>query len=202
MLRLFRHHEAASMRAMAPSPEPARFCSHCLGEFLKRLKRVDPHPAVLDLGVLCGDNIAFLGARGCRVSVESHPTPGRLSSQAIPFDLGEDGLRSRAPKRAPNMPPDVPSSPMNYPPESFAGILAWDAISRMPFQEGIGFAETLRRLLLVGGVILAYFPGPPGSPKGSAGRYRILGDDRLAVEPAAGPRITGHVYQNRQIYSI
>jgi hypothetical protein len=154
--------KAAMTSAMAPS-----FASQCLGEFLRRLGRIDPHPAVLDLGVLCGGNIAFLGARGCRVSVESLPSASKAAGPAAsPVPVPVKGVAEPAGR--------APVSPLSYPPESFSGVLAWDAISRMNSQEAVAFVETLRRLLLEGGVILAHFPGPPGAA-GWAGRYRILG---------------------------
>ncbi len=207
MLRMFKGQSAA--RAVEAPAQPIEFPSQCLGEFLGRLRRVDPHPAVLDLGVLCGDNIAFMGERGCRVSVESLPMSPQEDDEdgAGPdleagdngfdaLDPGEDG-----PRETSFVPSDVPTAPLNYPHESFSGVLAWDAISQMPFQEGVAFVETLRQLLLEGGVILAYFPGPPGNPQGSSGRYRILDEDRLIVEPA---EVTGRsrVYENREIYAL
>ena len=167
----------------------ASFASQCLGEFLSRVQRVDPHPAVLDLGVLCGANIAFLGAKGCRVSVES-----------LPAALPETAARPQIPGKE----SAIPISPLGYPPESFSGVLAWDAISRMPVADAGHFVATLWRLLMDGGVVLAFFPGGPGHPGGSAGRYRILAEDRLIVEPA--PKHTLSVptasFQNRDIYTL
>jgi hypothetical protein len=173
----------------------ATFTSQCLGEFLTRVLRVDPHPSVLDLGVLCGANIAFLGQKGCRVSVES--LPSGLTR--------EEGVSAEAHSGASGA-PKFPLSPLKYPPESFAGVLAWDAIARMPLSEAPAFAETLWRLLLEGGAILAYFPGPPGNAGGPAGRYRILGEGQLKVETTDKP-ITGSgksqpPYQNREIYTV
>lgn len=172
--------------AVAARSAPQRFASQCLGEFLRRLERVDPHPAVLDLGVLCGDNIAFLASRGCRVSIESLPSAGAPEPSKAETSKDEK----------------APRSPLSHPPETFSGVLAWGAIARMPFEEAVGFVETLRRLLLDGGVILAYFPGPPGQVGSASGRYRILAEDRLSLEPAEHRRSTGQVFQNREIYAL
>lgn len=177
----------------------ARFTSRCLGDFFKRLERVDPHPAVLDLGVLCGDNITFLGNQGCRVSVESLPKPAMSALERAYGDWDENG---RHRERDSQVPADVPTIPLKYPRESFSGVLAWDAIAQLPYEEGIGFVETLRQLLLEGGVVLAYFPGPPDHPRGASGRYRILDENNLSVEPYANRPPCGHIYQNRQIYAI
>lgn len=230
---------------MRREPPGAGFSSQCLGEFLQRVGRLDPHPAVLDLGVLCGDNIAFLGGRGCRVSVESLPSPRRAEAPAplaaehsrsrpspprsASGPMVGPGLRDRpAPQPGPGnrqqpaaavqerkpaapeqgaeraVPSPVPpvTPPLSYPPGSFSGILAWDAISRMPSREAIGFVESLRKLLDEGGVILAYFPGPPGHQGGSAGRYRIMGVDKVALEPAAERHVHSPAYQNREIYAL
>jgi hypothetical protein len=94
------------------------------------------------------------------------------------------------------------ASPLGYPHGSFSGILAWDAISRMPSLEAIGFVETLRKLLDDGGVILAYFPGPPGHTGGAAGRYRIVSENQVEVEPAVERFVPAPAYQNREIYAL
>ena len=193
MLRLFREQRATSAKAALGRPELVRFPSRCLGEFLNRLQRADEHPSVLDLGVLCGDNIAFLGERGCKVSVESLP---EIQPPEPEENLEQSGDAEADEEVGPAPPP------LDYPPRSYAGVLAWDAIARLPYQVGIGLVETLRKILLDEGVILAYFPGPPGSPEGSSGRYRILEEGRLIVEPAAEAPVPGHVYSNREIYAI
>lgn len=172
------------------SPVRWDFSSLCLGDFLSRLEGIDPHPAVLDLGVLCGDNIAFLGARGCRVSIESLPE-GAPSPR--PAEKEEGGGEDRTPP---------PRSPLSYPPETFSGVLAWDAIARMHFEEATAFTETLRRLLLPGGVVLAYFPGPPGDATPSMRRYRINSADQLTVELSGRLPHKPRSFQNREIYSL
>ena len=167
----------------------ASFASQCLGEFLSRVQRIDPHPAVLDLGVLCGANIAFLGSKGCRVSVES-----------LPAALPETAIRPEATEKQ----RPAPISPLGYPPESFSGVLAWDAISRMPVADAGHFVATLWRLLMDGGVVLAYFPSGNGSSGTPAGRYRILAEDRLVVESAVNHSKLTLIapYQNREIYTL
>jgi hypothetical protein len=206
---MFRGEPTAGRSWAASAKRSTQFSSQCLSEFLGRLRRVDPHPSVLYLGALCGDNIAFMGERGCRVSVESLPLRPQQRAHLKEFRAGvgafddfDDEAREPVDEDVPaRLPSDVPVAPLNYPHESFAGVLAWDMISQMPFQEGIAFVETLRQLLLEGGVILAYFPGPPGSPGGSTGRYRILDEDHLLVEPTEDNE-SGTVYENREIYSL
>ena len=183
---------SAERRVQGARAKSWDFSSLCLGEFLSRLQRVDPHPAVLDLGVLCGDNIAFLGERGCRVSVESLP-------DAVPPSPPSSG-KSECPEEESEAAP-THRSPLSYSPGSFAGVLAWDAIGRMAADEAVGFVETLRRLLQPGGVVLAYFPGPPGDPGGATRRFRILAKDRVTVE-SSGPHPNFKPYENRQIYGI
>jgi hypothetical protein len=182
----------------------ASFASQCLGEFLARVRKIDPHPAVLDLGVLCGANIAFLGLKGCRVSVESLPRAKAAAPPAlVKHDKQDkqDKLDKKSGEGAVAAPP-TPLPPLSYPPGSFSGVLAWDAISRMPSAEATAFVETLRKLLLSGGAILAYFPGPPGGGLGPAGRYRIMSEDRLAVEASTERSLPQTAYQNREIYAL
>ena len=191
---------------------PQSFTSQCLSEFLARLVRLDPHPAVLDLGVLCGGNIAFLGSRGCRVSVESLPSVTRPATPAADTkgkQVGKANGKAEAASPAPAPVAPTPAatvaeaaSPLSYPKGSFSGVLAWDAISRMPAQEAIGFVESLRKLLDDGGVVLAYFPGPPGNTGGAAGRYRIQSEDKVEVEPAVERHVNAPAYQNREIYAL
>jgi len=201
---LTRLRERSNMTSARPGQRAPRvsaldFPSQCLAEFLRRVQRVDPHPAVLDLGILCGGNIAFLGARGCRVSVESLPIPGKAATVETSA-AGPRGPRKVGESEHPA--PRVPLSPLNYPPGSFSGVLAWDAIARMPYEEAIGFAETLRKLLLDGGVVLAYFPGPTVSSPSISGRYRIIDEESLMLEPAAARSLPGSHFQNREIYSL
>ena len=185
-----------STRPLPSAAVDTSIASQCLAEFLARVRRVDPHPAVLDLGILCGANIAFLGSKGCRVSVES--LPRAVAGPAAVAQRTDKGMEEGAVVAG----PPSPLPPLSFPPESFSGILAWDSIARIPQAEAASLVETLRRLLLTGGVVLAYFPGPPGNPSGSAGRYRILNEDRVAVEPAQQKGIPQTSYQNREIYSL
>ena len=196
---MLRRNKVATMSPPRPAPAAvadASFASQCLSEFLARVRRVDPHPAVLDLGVLCGANIAFLGLKGCRVSVESLP---RAPVVKAPAALVK---QEKKPGEGAVAAPPTPLPPLSYPPDSFSGVLAWDAISRMPSAEATAFVETLRKLLLSGGAILAYFPGPPGISSGPAGRYRIMSEDRLAVEPSKERSLPQTAYQNREIYAL
>jgi hypothetical protein len=232
MLRREKESPVAAPHPSVRPVSPQSFTSQCLSEFLSRLARLDPHPTVLDLGVLCGGNIAFLGSRGCRVSVESLPSatrPATPAPEAVPNGKPAAARSSAAsparPGHAPSaaakaQPPAKPvlkeepapprpaatvaeaASPLSYPNGSFSGILAWDAISRMPAQEAIGFVESLRKLLDEGGVVLAYFPGPPGNTGGAAGRYRIQSEDKVEVEPAIERHVPAPAYQNREIYAL
>jgi len=190
---------------ISPRPLPSAavdttFASQCLGEFLARLRKIDPHPAVLDLGILCGANIAFLGSQGCRVSVESLPRPAS-GATAVASAVGPKADRGLVEGAVVAGPP-TPLPPLSYPAESFAGILAWDAIARIPQKEAVALVENMRRLLLNGGVVLAHFPGPPGNMNGAAGRYRILNAERLAVEPSPHKNLPAVPYQNREIYAL
>ena len=82
-------------------------------------------------------------------------------------------------------------------------MLAWDAISRMPVADAGHVVATLLRLLTDGGVVLAYFPGGPGNPATTGGRYRILSEDRLIVEAAPNRALPAReTFQNRDIYTL
>ncbi len=191
MLKQMWSGEAATGRPEHGSRMTWDFSSLCLGDFLSRLAGIDPHPAVLDLGVLCGDNIAFLGARGCRISIETLP-----DAAPSPVSTDKQGGGGGEAK------PASPRSPLCHPPETFSGVLAWDAIARMHSDEAVPFVETLRRLLLPGGVLLAYFPGPPGDSIPSKRRYRINSEDQLTVELSERLPYKPRPYQNREIYNI
>lgn len=195
----------AAARSAAASASPSPLATQCLGEFLRRIDKVDPHPAVLDLGILCGDNIAFLGARGCRVSVESHPAPGAGAVPAAPAgppttSVGPATRKSAAAAPAGNGSAVVPATSLQYPAGSFSGILAWDAIARMTPADAVGFVESLRRLLLDGGAILAHFPPVTNSSAGV--RYRIVSTDLLALESSTRRCAPPQNFQNREIYSM
>jgi hypothetical protein len=173
------------------------FPSQCLGDFLARLDKVDPKPSVLDLGILCGDNIAFLGQRGCRVSVETLPGVASLAPPPPP----KNGRVLHEPP-APMPPLTTALSCLRFPPETFAGVLAWDAIARVPQARAVEFVDALRGMMQWGGVLLAYFPSAATMSAQISGRYRILGTGRLVVEPAKGPHPQVKSYENREIYAM
>ncbi len=87
----------------------------------------------------------------------------------------------------------------DYPDETFDAIVAWDIFNFYDAAAMRLLAAEARRVLRPGGLLLGYFharrPEGPDTPR----RYRVLDEGRVACDGQAGPPLSRHVHQNRDL---
>ncbi len=149
--------------------------TNVLRPLLARLRAIR-RPQVLDLGLLCGDNVAYLGRRGCRVYCNSEARSPGLENGSL----------------------DVAG--LDYAPNTFDAVLSWDLFDLVERTRAEAVLQILTTVLKRGGYLMAFFSfALPG--KGPLLRYRILAEDRVAYE-VVPPALPHHRYQNREILEL
>ncbi len=161
----------AAQAAPPPVAEPAPTrTTKVLPRFLSALAPLES-PALINLGPVVGQNIAFLGERlGCKIFVE-HIGPD-LASTPAPSALAM--LQKR----------------LAHGPGSVDGILCWDLFDWLDKRTSQVLAAYLVGLLKPGGVLYAFF-GATNGPIEEETRFIIAAPDafELRVSPAtARPR--------------
>jgi hypothetical protein len=195
---------AASPRAVATVAAPAASernvrQSHGMKDFLWLISDAQ-HGRILDLGPVWQSTVNFFIERGFRVSTED-------VLRSWKEFLGEEEQRLRsAPvgSEAAPLSPDVLAerfleTALQYSPENFHGVLAWDLCDYFDKALMTRLVSRLYDLLRPGGAVLALFHSR--HPE-RFHRYRIM--DRDSVELIAAPPPTPHerIFQNREILNL
>jgi hypothetical protein len=157
-----------------------------LEQFLPQLEDAE-HPSVLDLGCVWQANVSFLTRKGCKVYTEDlfqALTELRLEQKPDALPLAERFL----------------GSVLNYPPESFRGILAWDLFDYLPEQLVEPTAARLHELLEPNGALLLLChkrrePAP-------FLRYRIADAHKLELVPGSLPLQVERAFENRPLVNL
>lgn len=182
----------------AYSPRDGRL-SNGLKEFLWHLDDVG-HGGLLDLGPVWQATVTFFIERNFKVYTEDLLTAWRDFLQAE-----QERLRSLVPgDDLSEMTPTARAerflnSSLQYPNETFDGVLAWDLLDYLEDSVAGRVVARLTDLVKKGGVILAIFHSR--KPEGFH-RYRVLDTQNLELIPA--PALVPHqrVYQNREIQNL
>jgi len=173
--------------------------SNGLKEFLALLGDV-PRARVLDLGAVWQSTLNFFIQKGYRVSTED------LLRGWKDFLTSEEE-RQRAASAAEDASKISPlkfmeqflQGALQYPENSFHGILAWDMLDYFDVEVVPPLMERFSQLLQPGGALLALFHSRPPE---RFHRYRIV--DSQTVELLASPTLVvhAHVFQNREILDL
>jgi hypothetical protein len=193
--------KAISKPGPATSVAPAQNVrvSNGLKEFLWLLSDAR-HGRILDLGPVWQATINFFTEKDYRIS-----TDDLLRSWKEFLSSEEESLR-RAPvgAEAAKISPAVLAekfleSSLNYPAESFHGVLAWDLFDYFDAELLPRVMERLYTILRPGGAVLAMFHSRAAE---RFHRYRIV--DSQNVEMLAAPTLAVHarVFQNREILDL
>jgi hypothetical protein len=122
--------------------EPEAYLSMALELFDQHLGKT-PEASVLDVGPVCGENISRFAARVKRLY---------LCDLFLRLENNQEK----------DLPVKDLWSHLDYPDESFAGILIWDLVDRLEAQEAGRLAGILKKLLKPGGMVVVFALGQSG----------------------------------------
>ena len=175
--------------------------SNGLKEFLWLMSDV-PHARVLDLGPVWQATVNFFLEKGYRISTDD------LLGTWKEFVSGEEERLRAAPLTAEGYSARLSTAALadkflenavQYPGESFHGVLAWDLLDYFDPAVSARIMDRLFSILHPGGAALALFHsrGPERFH-----RYRII--DTQTVELVSAPTLAVHarVFQNREILEL
>jgi SAM-dependent methyltransferase len=184
--------------ASSVSADGSARVSNGMREFLWLIGDIE-RGRVLDLGQVSQSTINFFIERGYRVSSEDllrawkeflTTEEERLRQKPV----GEDARTSQA-----MLVEKFLDSSLNYPENSYCGVLAWDLFDYLDAELLPRAMERIYRMLVPGGAVLAMFHSRPPE---RFHRYRIV--DNQTIETLPAPTISMHarVFQNREILDI
>jgi hypothetical protein len=173
--------------------------SNGLKEFLWLISDV-PQGRVLDLGPVWQSTVSFFVDKGYRVSTEDllrawkeflGAEEENLRTARVGDDIGKLSAMALADKFL--------ETALQYPAESFHGVLIWDLLDYFDPEVVPRLMGRLSSLLHPGGTALALFHSR--APE-RFHRYRIV--DKQTVELLSSPTLAihAHVFQNREILSL
>ncbi len=137
---------------------------------------------ILDVGPICGDNIDFFARRVKRLCVCD-----------MFFHLVK-GAGSGAPS-------DQVWQHLDYPPESFEGILLWDLIDRLEDHDAEEVVKRCYSMAKPGGVVMILAHGQQTSPK-VVNSFVIIDDFRLYSRPQLHLELPLYMRQNREVMEM
>ena len=173
--------------------------SNGLKEFLWMINGIS-RGRILDLGQVSQSTLNFFIEKGYRVSTEDvlrswkifvTEEEERFRSAAV----GEDSDRISQAVLAENFLKTV----MQYPEESFHGILAWDLFDYFDGEVLPLVMERLFKLLHPNGALLALFHSRPAE---RFHRYRVVDGQTIELLPAPTLAVHARVFQNREILDL
>jgi SAM-dependent methyltransferase len=142
----------------------------------------DGKARILDLGPLCGPSVVDLASRGARVCVEEfvppRPRPGA-------DDKGET--------------PEPPPIRYDHDDASFDLVLLWERLDFVPPDRLREFCQEIRRILKVGGWVLALTSSRKEPRRAAPARIRIVDDEHIAREPSGEPERPRWAHPNREL---
>jgi len=162
-------------------PEPIEYASNVIRLFLEVLGRAQENQ-VLDLGSTCDENITFFARR-----------LKKLYLCDLLSHLNRDSSKIKA--------PDQLLQQLDYPPQSFHGILLWNMVEYFNHSTIIKIAEKCCYMLKPGGLLLVFLTG--NSSFGEvACRFIVKDEYRVKIELKTDMDPPSHVLNNRELFEI
>jgi hypothetical protein len=173
--------------------------SNGLKEFLWMISEI-PRGRILDLGQVSQSTLNFFIEKGYRVSTEDVLRSWKIfvTEEEERFrnaPVGQDTYRVSQAELAENFLKTV----MQYPEESFHGILAWDLFYYFDGEVLPRVMERLFKLLHPNGALLALFHSRPAE---RFHRYRVVDGQTIELLPAPTLAVHARVFQNREILDL
>lgn len=198
--------------ATAPAPAPSKpgpaasvsasanvRVSNSLKEFLELISDA-PRSKVLDLGPVWQATVSFFVDKGFRVSTEDllrnwkeflTDEEERLRTAPVGAETGKVSQAMLAEKFL--------EGALQYPEESFSGVLAWDLLDYFDAEVVPRLMERIFYILRPGGAMLALFHSRPAE---RFHRYRIADSQQIELLAAPTLAVHAHVFQNREILDL
>jgi hypothetical protein len=197
----------ATAAAPAAKPGPASSAavganhraSNGLKEFLWLISDVRGG-RILDLGQVSQATLTFFIEKGYRVSTEDFLRSWKefLTAEEERLRVAPVGEDNRKISQA-ILAEKFLEGALQYPEESFHGVLAWDLFDYFDVELTSRMMERLYSLLHPGGSILALFHSRPPD---RFHRYRIVDPQTIELLPAPTLAVHSRVFQNREILDL
>ncbi|HVB33972.1 MAG TPA: class I SAM-dependent methyltransferase [Patescibacteria group bacterium] len=156
-----------------------------------------PQGRLLDLGPVAQSTVTFFTDRGFRVSTED------LVRGWTEWLAESEAERKRSGASEPPDPSPLATgflaASIRFAPETFHGVLAWDAFDFLPPEMLDILASRLHELLVPGGVLLAVFHDAADI---EPVHYRVRDNETVEMLPAMRAEKISRVFQNREILSL
>lgn len=162
-------------------PHTTDYTSSVLRLFVEALERLQK-AKVLDLGPVCGENIDFLAHRVQRLYV---------CDMFIRLDRN----------RRKGVPLGWVWRQLDYPHQSFDGILLWDLADHLNDGEAKRLVEICRNMVKPGGMITAFVLGQKALSN-TVNSFVIRDGLQLHLRPQPHLELPLHVRQNREVLSL
>ncbi|MDE3136964.1 MAG: class I SAM-dependent methyltransferase [Acidobacteriota bacterium] len=154
-------------------------------------------PRLLDLGPAAQSTISFFIDRGFNISIAD------MVRSRAEFDAEVESERRKNPSEEPPDPTALAerflATNLKFEPESFHGILAWDAFDFLETEMLGPLVARMYELLARGGVLLAAFHD---SAEVESVLYRVRDTETVDLVPARHPQTIRRVFQNREILAL
>lgn len=175
--------------------------SNGLREFLRHLGTLEDGQ-MLDLGPVSQATIDFFTGRRFKMYANDllrawHEFLGAELAAMMAGGAGAPGAVSRPDpgERAARFVGGV----LDYPAETFHGVLAWDVVDYLPPEAALALVGRLHELVRPGGAVLAIFHD---RAPGRFHRYRVKSAEGVECIPATAPVPFGRVLPNREILNL
>jgi len=161
--------------------EPVTHTSNVIRLFIDGLER-QQKGQVLDIGPVCSENINFLAQHVMRLYI---------CDMFLQFDQ----------ERRKDLPISHLWQHLDYPPQSFDGILLWDLIDHLEDREVNRIVELCLKMLRPGGLLMVFVPGEQATQ--TVINSFVIGEGfRLDLRPQPHLDLPFHMRQNRKVLSL
>jgi hypothetical protein len=174
--------------------------SNGLKEFLWLTTEESKQGRLLDLGAVFQSTVMFFIERGFRLSTEDMMRSWKefLTSEEGTMRKAQVGAESERVSQA-MLAAKFLENNLQYPEDSFHGVLAWDLFDYLDAELLPRVMERLYTILRPGGAVLASFHSK--TPE-RFNRYKIVDGQNIELIPSPTLAVHARIFQNREILDI
>jgi hypothetical protein len=192
-------HKPGPATAVAAAAPASYRASNGLKDFLWLINDVR-NGRILDLGQVSQATLTFFIEKGYRISTEDFLRSWKefLTAEEERLRLATVGADGEKVSQA-HLAEKFLEGSLQYPEESFHGVLAWDLFDYFDAELLPRVMERLYSLLHPAGALLALFHSRPAE---RFHRYRIVNPQTIELLPAPTLAVHARVFQNREILDL